>query len=120
MRNRTSDDRWEDIRCYYCESRVSFKECDESMKLVQCDGKFGFDRCIKTYIKASKYTQETYQRGCLSASACEAPSCKARGNDTCEVYCCEEDYCNKCATRMVSGTMLFIFSMLNVLMEQMS
>ena len=61
------------------------------MKLVQCDGKFGFDRCFKTYIKASKYTQETYQRGCLSASACEAPSCKARGNDTCEVYCCEEE-----------------------------
>ena len=58
MRNRTSEDRWEDIRCYYCESRVSFKECDESMKLVQCDEKFGFDRCIKTYIKASKYNKK--------------------------------------------------------------
>ena len=109
----------EDIKCYYCKSRVSFKECDESLKHVQCDGKFGFDRCTKTYIKASKYTQETYLRGCLSASACEAPSCKARGDDTCEVSCCAEDYCNKSTTQMVSGTMVFILSALAVLIGQM-
>ena len=63
--------------------------------------------------------KKTYLRGCLSASACEAHSCKARGDDTCEVSCCAEDYCNKSTTQMVSGTMVFILSALAVLIGQM-
>ncbi|XP_027059426.1 uncharacterized protein LOC113686032 [Pocillopora damicornis] len=70
-------------------------------------------------LASSVDTQETYLRGCLSASACEAHSCKARGDDTCEVSCCAEDYCNKSTTQMVSGTMVFILSALAVLIGQM-
>lgn len=106
----------EDIKCYFCKSRVSFKDCDENKRRVQCGGEFGLNRCVKAHIKASRQIQETYQRGCQSASACDAHPCKTRGDDTCQVHCCTGDYCNKSTTRMVSGTILFIFSVLVVLM----
>ena len=89
------------------------------MKLVECYEEFGLDRCAKIHIKAFRFTEEAYKRDCQTASACEAPSCKASSEDNCEVYCCTGDYCNKSSTRIVSSTIVFTCSMLVYLLMQL-
>lgn len=107
----------ESIKCNYCNSRVSYEDCDKNMKHVECAEEFGLDKCAKTHIKASSVTEETFMRGCQSANGCKKPTCKESGDDRCEVYCCTGDNCNKSAMTMVSSTMLFTCSVLAFLVK---
>lgn len=110
----------EAIKCNYCNSGVSFEDCDKKMKHVECAEELGLDRCAKTLIKASSLTPQTYKRGCQSADGCEKPPCKVYGDDMCEVYCCTGDFCNGSSVKMISGTVLFMCSVIAFLMKLMA
>jgi len=105
------------IKCNYCQSGVSYADCDKKMKHVECAEEFGLDRCAKTHIKPSRKTEERYERGCLSAARCKQPACKVYGEDICEVHCCTSDNCNKSSMPIASLTLLFTGSMLVFLMK---
>lgn len=100
------------IKCNYCQSRVSYEDCDKNIKYVECGEEFGLDRCAKTHIKPSSKREARYERGCQTAARCKQPACKVYGYDVCEVYCCTKDYCNKSSLPIVSVTLLFTSSVL--------
>lgn len=110
----------EAIRCNYCESYVSFEDCDKRLKHVECAKEFGLDHCMKTHIKASSRTDEKFKRGCQSARKCNKPPCKAPGDDKCDVFCCTEDNCNKSSITVDSGATLFICAMLATILIRLT
>ena len=109
----------EALKCNYCKSDVSFEDCDKYMKYAGCDEQFGLDRCMKIHTRASRSTEEKYERTCSSADECEKPSCKAAGDDKCDVYCCTGDNCNKTSVTGVSGHTLFVCAVLVFLIKLM-
>ena len=93
----------QDLKCNYCESKVSFDDCDKNMKRVQCAQQFGLNRCMKIHIKASNETKEKFIRRCQTKRECEQPTCKKTGAHRCDVFCCTDDFCNDASVNMVSG-----------------
>ena len=103
----------EALKCNFCESELSFEDCDKNMKHVECAKEFALDNCVKTHIKAFGFTEEKYIRKCQTAAECNKPTCKGPGDDKCEVYCCTSDNCNRSSVLTVSSITLFICTLLS-------
>jgi len=108
----------EALKCQFCESRVSFGDCNKRVKQAECVKEFALDRCMKIHIKVTRsVNEEKYMRKCASAAECDKPICKEAGEDKCEVHCCTSDNCNKSSEKTVNGTTIFMCAVLAFLIK---
>ena len=93
------------LQCWDCESTVSYEDCQNKLKLVNCSS-VDDHACFQADVKYGKggVTNLIFGKGCLRKSFCEAYSkgeigqCISLKNESyevdCKAMCCHEDECN--------------------------
>ena len=79
------------LKCFFCESIVSWKDCKSNEQQVTCAPEYG--TCTFTYINGSAGVA-VYHKRCESSLHCDT-YCDARRNlRQCQMRCCTGDLCN--------------------------
>ena len=88
------------LKCYKCQSDVSWAECEKNLTSIQCDPTH--DRCVKYNYDAWSGTNKSsiMARDCLQGDQCSSSHLQSCRNVqatkmTCLVKCCGTDLCNK-------------------------
>ena len=88
------------LRCYTCNSKVNWTQCDQQRKRVICQP--WLDVCAKIRVSYNNWGRpvEVYQRGCFADNLCTPKACmyiarRTGGNATgCDINCCDLELCN--------------------------
>ena len=99
------------MRCYKCVSDVSWSNCDDEAKDVDCPPENN-DKCLKVKYDNHVHKMRTFTKFCEKEDQCSKetnPWCKAASaqNYTCEINCCDDkDMCNKGSATRISGILV--------------
>ncbi|XP_015747692.1 PREDICTED: uncharacterized protein LOC107327465 isoform X1 [Acropora digitifera] len=102
------------IKCKNCVSSKSMEDCKEREESVDCDSvSIGFvaDRCVKMSYEYSGI--KSFGKTCYSKQLCEQggeafKNCKQISNATCEMSCCDSNYCNSGTAPLVSAFLMIV------------
>ncbi|XP_031565746.1 uncharacterized protein LOC116300916 [Actinia tenebrosa] len=102
------------LKCYDCESSISYADCDSKRQELTCDASKGQDRCIKVDVSFTLHSQDNknFKRGCVKKEECSEsvnPMCKTAAYGTskdCNPLCCSTDLCNAGSNLEVSVVIL--------------
>lgn len=79
------------FRCKFCQSNVSFDDCDKNALEIYCGA--GFRKCFKSTFKFKNGKTE-YAKGCTVPLACGPSQEKMPNNDSRTIECCGQHVCN--------------------------
>jgi len=97
------------LLCNVCESRNSWKDCDDNRSIVNCSSVDPeFDVCFKVHraFKSNNSESHVYTKGCGYHEQCNGDECREYGH-WCKVDCCNLDKCN--ASQTVQATYMTYF-----------
>ena len=91
------------------------EDCKEKEESVNCDDagptQLGFvpDRCVKMSLEYGD--TKSFVKTCFSKQLCEVgneafKSCKQVNGTTCEINCCDSNYCNSGTAPLVSALLI--------------